>query len=90
MCFPVSSFFGSPLPLSPFFSSLGVSSEVFICGFISSLSQRVWDKNALLLLLLLLYARFADHSQTPNDNCQFDSVPPENRATNRHRSIQAP
>jgi hypothetical protein len=50
MCFPVSSFFGSPLPLFPFFS-LGLSSEVFIRGFISSLPQHAWDKKALLLLL---------------------------------------
>jgi hypothetical protein len=54
MCFPVSSFFGSPLPLFPFFFFLwALSSEVFIRGFISSLPQRAWDKKALLLLLLL-------------------------------------
>jgi hypothetical protein len=35
------------------FFSLGLSSEVFIRGFISSLPQRAWDKKALLLLLLL-------------------------------------
>jgi hypothetical protein len=52
MCFPVSSFFGSPLPLFPFFS-LGLSSEVFIRDFISSLLQHAWDKKVLLLLLLL-------------------------------------
>jgi hypothetical protein len=49
MCFPVSSFFGSPLPLSPFSFLWGLSSEVFIWGFISSLPQRAWDKKALLL-----------------------------------------
>jgi hypothetical protein len=54
MCFPVSSFFGSPLPLFPLFSLWGLSSEVFIWGFISSLPQRAWDKKALLLLLLFV------------------------------------
>jgi hypothetical protein len=49
--FPVSSFFGSPLPLSPFSFLWGLSSKVFIWGFISSLLQRAWDKKALLLLL---------------------------------------
>jgi hypothetical protein len=53
MCFPVSSFFGSPLPLSPFSFLWGLSSEVFIWGFISSLPQRAWDKKALLLLLFM-------------------------------------
>jgi hypothetical protein len=52
--FPISSFFGSPLPLSPFSFLWGLSSEVFIWGFISSLPQRAWDKKVLLLLLLLL------------------------------------
>jgi hypothetical protein len=54
MCFPVSSFFSSPLPLSPFSFLWELSSEVFIWGFISSLPQHAWDKKALLLLLLLL------------------------------------
>jgi hypothetical protein len=40
--------------LSPFSFLWGLSSEVFIWGFISSLPQRAWDKKALLLLLLLL------------------------------------
>jgi hypothetical protein len=42
------------LPLFPFSVLWGLSSEVFIRGFISSLPQRAWDKKALLLLLLLL------------------------------------
>jgi hypothetical protein len=50
MCFPVSSFFSSLLPLSPFSFLWGLSSAVFIRGFISSLPQRAWDKKALLLL----------------------------------------
>jgi hypothetical protein len=41
------------LPLFPFSVLWGLSSEVFIRGFISSLPQRAWDKKALLLLLLL-------------------------------------
>jgi hypothetical protein len=56
MCFSVSSFFGSPLTLSPFSFLWGLSSEAFIGGFISSLPQRNWD-NKKTLLLLLLYAR---------------------------------
>jgi hypothetical protein len=40
--------------LFPFSVLWGLSSEVFIRGFISSLPQRAWDKKALLLLLLLL------------------------------------
>jgi hypothetical protein len=39
--------------LFPFSVLWGLSSEVFIRGFISSLPQRAWDKKALLLLLLL-------------------------------------
>jgi hypothetical protein len=38
------------LPLFPFSVLWGLSSEVFIRGFISSLPQRAWDKKALLLL----------------------------------------
>ena len=53
--FPRFVVFGSPLPLFPFSVLWGLSSEVFIRGFISSLPQRAWDKKALLLLLLLLY-----------------------------------
>ena len=52
--FPRFVVFGSPLPLFPFSVLWGLSSEVFIRGFISSLPQRAWDKKALLLLLLLL------------------------------------
>ena len=51
--FPRFVVFGSPLPLFPFSVLWGLSSEVFIRGFISSLPQRAWDKKALLLLLLL-------------------------------------
>jgi hypothetical protein len=43
--------------LCPFSVLWGLSSEVFIRGFISSLPQRAWDKKALLLLLLLLLAK---------------------------------
>jgi hypothetical protein len=43
------------LPLFPFSVLWGLSSEVFIRGFISSLPQRAWDKKALLLLFVLLY-----------------------------------
>ena len=50
--FPRFVVFGSPLPLFPFSVLWGLSSEVFIRGFISSLPQRAWDKKALLLLLL--------------------------------------
>jgi hypothetical protein len=49
--FPRFVVFGSPLPLSLFSFLWGLSSEVFIWGFISSLPQRAWDKKALLLLL---------------------------------------
>ena len=49
--FPRFVVFGSPLPLFPFSVLWGLSSEVFIRGFISSLPQRAWDKKALLLLL---------------------------------------
>ena len=52
--FPRFVVFGSPLPLFPFSVLWGLSSEVFIRGFISSLPQRAWDKKALLLLLLLI------------------------------------
>jgi hypothetical protein len=51
MCFPVSSFFGSPLSLCPFSFLWELSSEVFIWSFISSIPQRAWDKKDLLLLL---------------------------------------
>jgi hypothetical protein len=51
MCFLILSFFDSPLPLSLFSFLWGLSSEVFIWGFISSLPQHAWDKKALLLLL---------------------------------------
>jgi hypothetical protein len=50
MCFPASSFYGSPLPLSPFSFLWRLSSEVFIWGFISSLPQRAWDKKALFVV----------------------------------------
>jgi hypothetical protein len=52
--FPRFVVFGSPLPLFPFSVLWGLSYEVFIRGFISSLPQRAWDKKTLLLLLLLL------------------------------------
>ena len=56
--FPRFVVFGSPLPLFPFSVLWGLSSEVFIRGFISSLPQRAWDKKALLLLLLLYGGEF--------------------------------
>jgi hypothetical protein len=54
MCFPVSSFFGSPLPLFPLFFLWGLSSEVFIRGFISSLPQRAWDKKGFVVVVVVV------------------------------------
>jgi hypothetical protein len=53
--FPVSSFFGSPLSLSPFSFLWGLSSEVFIWGFISSLPQRAWDKKGFVVVVVVVH-----------------------------------
>ena len=65
--FPRFVVFGSPLPLFPFSVLWGLSSEVFIRGFISSLPQRAWDKKALLLLLLYSKRAMLYHAGD-NDN----------------------
>ena len=50
--FPRFVVFGSPLPLFPFSVLWGLSSEVFIRGFISSLPQRAWDKKGFVVVVV--------------------------------------
>ena len=51
--FPRFVVFGSPLPLFPFSVLWGLSSEVFIRGFISSLPQRAWDKKGFVVVVVV-------------------------------------
>jgi hypothetical protein len=74
MCFPVSSFFGSPLLLSPFSLLWGLSSEAFIEGLISSLPQRAWDKKALLLLLLMNIGPHYKYTMSVSKNNFMNSI----------------
>ena len=52
--FPRFVVFGSPLPLFPFSVLWGLSSEVFIRGFISSLPQRAWDKKGFVVVVVVV------------------------------------
>jgi hypothetical protein len=42
------------LPLFPFSVLWGLSSEVFIRGFISSLPQRAWDKKGFVVVVVVV------------------------------------
>jgi hypothetical protein len=42
------------LPLFPFSVLWGLSSEVFIRGFISSLPQRAWDKKGFVVVVVVI------------------------------------